>query len=1345
MNSANLKFLDEKLAEAKAYWMEKLSGSSAASGLMLDFERPAIRNDHRESLDIRIARETQEKLLKVCGGSEPLVLTILVATLKVCIFKYTSVEDVIVGTPIHERYKETALLNKLLILRDHLRADMSFRELLTQVKQTISDAYAHQKYPLGRILDLLGIEPADNRAPLFDAGVVLENINNRDHLRGVKNDFALIFKLHDGELSGVIEYDPALFERATMELFLEHYTTALRSALDSPDADIDSIELLSEQKKSELIYDFNSTAREYAGEPTLHRLFEAQVARTPEATALLFHHQPTSYRQLNDAANQLAHFLLAAGCFPGQRAALLLARSPQAVIAMLACLKAGLPYLPLEPAHPVAKTAAILADAAPAIVLTQTELADRLPEGGAQVICLDTQAEALQALPTTDLQRPASPDDLAYLIYTSGSTGKPKGVRIQHAALVNYLCWAREVYTDGQALSFPLYSSLAFDLTVTSIYTPLISGGRLVIYDSPAKQAVLEVVQDNQVDVLKLTPSHMAMLRHAEHRGSRLRRLIVGGEALTSQLCAEVQASFGGELRIFNEYGPTEATVGCMLYEYEAGRDRRRAVPIGRPAANTQIYVLDERRRAVAENVVGELYIGGRGLADGYEEMGRESRERFVENPYRAGERLYRSGDLARRLVNGELEYVGRSDEQVKYHGQRVELGELRAVLNRHEQVSESVVMVKRDERGEEVLVAYYVSRQEVNAGQLREWMRQEVAEEVVPGMYVHLKRMPLTLNGKVNYEGLPGIEEARERARQSYVAPGSAAEEEVAKIWGEVLGIGEVGVNDNFFDLGGHSLIGARVMSRVREVFKVEASLQSLFAHPTLGEFAKVIEASLGQKQDNVVPPIKPVSRDQELSLSFAQQRLWFLNQLEPDSPFYNVSSNARLAGPLNVAALNHALSEIIRRHESLRTNFVVVKARPIQVISPAQPFAIEFIDLRELPEAAREAEASRRINEQAQKPFDLGRDRLLRASLLRVGENEHVISITMHHIITDGWSMGIFFRELTALYEAFASDAPCRLSAPAVQYADYACWQRERLTDEVLDEQSAYWKRQMAGAPATLELPTDYPRPLVQSFRGATRAITLSEPLTQSLKALSRQEGATLFMTLLAGFQLLLHHYSNQPEVVVGTDVANRNQLELEEMIGFFVNMLPLRVDLSGDPTFRELLARVREVALGAYAHQDLPFDKMVEQLQPEHTTAHPPLFQAVLVFQNLPVEAVSLPAGLTLTPVGYDIRTAKFDLLLTAWEDRDQLRGSFEYNVDLFEPTTIKRMADDLEAILSHATDDPGVRLSHVREQLAEAHRQQRQMKQDEFKAARRKSFERIKLKLADESRLKGEAEL
>ncbi|HEX8348925.1 MAG TPA: condensation domain-containing protein, partial [Hymenobacter sp.] len=676
--------------------------------------------------------------------------------------------------------------------------------------------------------------------------------------------------------------------------------------------------------------------------------------------------------------------------------------------------------------------------------------------------------------------------------------------------------------------------------------------------------------------------------------------------------------------------------------------------------------------------------------------------EKFIPNLYsdEPGARLYKTGDRARYLPDGNIEYLGRIDSQVKIRGYRIELGEIEETLRQHSAVRDAVVIARDDGSGNKRLVAYLVLNQDKlpSISNLRAYLQEKLPEYMVPAAFVMLESLPLTPNGKVDRRALSAPDTSRPLGEGAYVAPQTAAEEMLAGIWTDVLEVKQVSIHDNFFDLGGHSLLATQLISRLRDTFCVEFPLRGLFDSPTVASLSERLEALRRTEQGLVAPPLLPVEREGELLLSFAQARLWFLEQLEPGSYAYNMPAAVRLTGSLNVAALEQSLNEIVLRHEALRTTFRMVSGEPLQVIAPVLVLTLPLVDLRSLPEAQQEAQAERLATEEAQQPFDLAMGPLLRAKLLHLSEAEHILLLTMHHIVSDGWSMGVMIRELAALYKAFSMGKPSPLPELPIQYADFAHWQRQWLQGEVLAAQLFYWQQQLAGAQTVLELPTDRPRPAVQTFRGATQFLALPNPLSQKLKTLSQRSGVTLFMTLVAAFQTLLYRYTGQEDICIGSPIANRNRSETEELIGFFVNTLVLRTDLSENPSFQELLGRVREVTLGAYAHQDLPFEQLVEALQPERNLSHPPLFQVMFVLENAPMPTLELP-DLTISSLERKTSTAKFDLTMSMEDTEQGLVGSLEYNTDLFDAGTISRMLEHFQTLLEGIVANPEQRLKNL----------------------------------------------
>jgi len=898
-----------------------------------------------------------------------------------------------------------------------------------------------------------------------------------------------------------------------------------------------------------------------------------------------------------------------------------------------------------------------------------------------------------------DRIQPLRPRNLAYVIYTSGSTGTPKGVAITHAGLKNFALSQANAFCASPQSRILQFSSISFDASIFEIGIALVSGSQLVIAPRGCLGEELSaLIVKNEVEIAILTP---AILRTIEDQ-INLATLAVGGDRWSYNDVGDHIAA----TQLVNAYGPTEATVCATVSDQVVDE---RVIPIGRPIWNTRVYVLDQALEPVGIGVSGELYIGGVGLARGY--LGRSglTAERFIANPFgESGARMYRTGDLARWRTDGQLEFLGRIDHQVKIRGVRIEPGEIEAALCAHPSIASAAVIAREDEPGDRRLVAYVVAsaHDAVPGGaELRTFLSRTLPDHMLPAAFVQLARLPLTPSGKVDRRALPAPEG---RSGDAHVAPRTPVEEVLASIWAEVLRLDRVGVKDNFFELGGHSLLAMRVVARVRDAFKIELPLRVLFDGATIAALAVHVDAERRAGLGLQVPSLVAQSRPVRLPLSFAQERLWFLDQLQPGGSEYNIPWSVRLEGALNVAALEGSIGELVARHESLRTRIVTVDGQGAQVIEGAGPFRLPIVDLSPRPAEEQEAESLRVMRAEALEPFDLERGPLLRTCLLRLAAEEHVLLVTMHHIISDGWSMGVLIRELGLLYLAFSQGRPSPLPALPVQCADYALWQRGWLQGEVLERQLAYWKERLAGSPAALELPTDHGRPVVPSFRGKQLAFALSAELSAALVDMGRRRGATLYMVLLAAFQLLLSRWSGEDDIVVGSPIAGRTQRQTEGLIGFFVNTLVLRTELSGEPSFVELLERVKEAALGAYAHEDVPFEKLVAELQPQRDLSRQPLFQVMFALQNLPQEKLNLP-DLRLSLVERGQGSAKFDLFLQLTEGPGGLTGILEYATDLFEQAMVERLVGHFRTLLEEIVADPERRVSEF-DLLSKAERHQ-----------------------------------
>jgi amino acid adenylation domain-containing protein len=1320
----------EVLERQLTYWREQLAGAPPLLELPADYPRPAVQSFRGAHQVLTLSESLSTAVKTLTQRSGVTLFMTLLAAFQSLLSRYSGQEEIVVGTPIAGRNRtETENLIgffiNTLVLRTNLSGDPSFAELLRRVREVALGAYAHQEVPFEKLVEELQPERDMSRTPLFQVMMVLQNAPMAEtaQIEGLqvsgmggesgsaKFDLTLsVSETGDGRLQTLWEYNTDLFGSETIARMMSHFEVLLDGVVDNPDQQISELTVLGDAEQEQILVDWNSTAVEYPRSKCIHQLFEEQVARTPGAVALVYEQEKVTYSELNEKADRLAHYLQSLGVGPESLVGLCVERSVEMMVGVLGILKAGGAYVPIDPAYPAQRLSFMLADAQVSVLLTQEHLVESLPEHGAMVVCLDGarkhewEAET-STYPSGKVECEATADNLAYMIYTSGSTGQPKGAMTTHEAICNRLQWMQEAYQLDATDSVLQKTPISFDVSVWELFWPLMTGARMVLARPGGHKEngyLVKLMAEEEVTTVHFVPSMLqAFVEEDGLEGcERIRRVICSGEALGKGLQDRFMERLGWA-ELYNLYGPTEAAVDVTWWRCrpESGR---RAVPIGRPIANLSIYILDHAMKPVPVGVSGELYIGGVGLARGYRGRAELTAERFVPHPHSAepGGRLYRTGDVARYREDGEIEYVGRMDNQVKLRGYRIELGEIEAALATHVNVEEAAVLARQDESGDKRLVAYVVNRENaaVTSGELRDHLAGQLPDYMVPSRFVMLARMPLTPSGKLDRRALPAPDQSRPEMEGQFVGPCSPVEEVLTGIWSGVLRIEQIGVNDNFFELGGHSLLATQVISRVRESFGVKLGLRVLFEHPTVRGMAAAIGETQRADRGMEEPVIARVSREEELPLSFAQQRLWLGHQLAPGSSAYHVSNAVRLAGGLDVGSLEQALSELVRRHESLRTRFVLIDDEPVQLISPAGLLALPVTDLSMLPELDREASVRSLAIEQAQQLFDLEQGPLLRVALLRVGAEEHVLLITLHHIICDAWSLGIISREIATLYDAFSAGRPSPLPELPIQYVDYAYWQRRQLLNDGQELQLDYWKQQLAGAPVVLELPKERPRPMVQSFNGARESFQLPLSLSRSLQELSRREGATLFMTLLAAFQLLLSRYSGQEDIVVGTNVANRQRHDLEGLIGVFINNLVLRTDLSGNPSFKALIGRVREVCLEAYAHQDTPFEKLVEVLQPERDSSYPPLFQVMLTLQNTPEQKIQLP-GLTANFVEFDHVTARADLMLNMSETRQGLFGVLEYNTDLFDASTATRTLKHFEALLEDVVAHPDKDLKSI----------------------------------------------
>jgi len=1244
---------------------------------------------------------------------------ILLSCWAVLLSRMTASPDITIGVTFDGRTDEEleeslGLLAKSLPVRCRMGEETTFGQLLRAVEEATGEAREWQECFAWELVE--GANSEGQRQDRLSFGFEYYQepppFDGSDFSLTIREQYACIepykIKLVCGRAADALllelNFDSRLVSEQEVSLIARRYEKILESVSEHPQTPLARLDIVSPSERQQILEEFNQTERMFETDVHLHNLFERQAEQSPGQVAVVFESERVTFEELNKRANQLAHYLRRRGVRSDEPVGLCLERSVDMVVGMLGILKAGGAYVPLDPTYPQQRLEAMQQGVSAKVMVCHDRTAGKLGRGAAQVVSLDGDRTEIEKESTLDLPDVARPLGLAYLIYTSGSTGVPKAVMITHRAIVNHMKWMQEEFPLDSSDRVLQKTPFSFDASVWEFFAPLLSGAELVMARPGGhldSRYLVEAVKEERITVLQLVPTMLrAMLEEDGIRECKsLRRVYSGGEALSVELQKRCEEAM--EASLYNLYGPTEATIDSAFWMCEKN-SQSETVPIGRPIANTCAYILDRRLQEVPIGMIGELFVSGEGLARGYFNNPALTAERFIPDPYskKGGERLYRTGDQARYRLDGAIDYLGRGDHQVKIRGYRVELGEIESVLEQHDAIKEAAVLVRDDKSGERAIVAYLVLRQDetITTGEVQEFLRTKLPDYMVPSRCVVVERFPVMPNGKTDRNALLAIEPESIRTEADDAYTLSQVEEMLAAIWQQVLKVETVGRDENFFELGGHSLLATQVVSSIREFFQVELLLEMLFNNPKLKDLAQRIEEQLSAGNRLQATPITRVPRTAALPLSFAQQRLWFIHQLYPDSPAYNLPIAVRIQGDLNLAALEKSLGEIVRRHEVLRTTFKTINEATVQVIAPNQPVVITRHDLRERAEPDRENEAQQIVAEEARKPFDLATGPLLRATVVLMGEEDHIVVLTLHHIVFDNWSSGILVKELGALYEAFSKGEPSPLTELPIQYADFAVWQREWLQGEALQAQLDYWKKKLAGQLPVIKLPADRINPSASTFNGRERAVLLTEDLSRSLKQLSNQEGVTLFMTLLAAFKTLLYRYTGQDDVVLGSPIANRTRSETEGLIGFFVNNLVLRTDLAGNPSFRELLGRIRKVTLEAFAHQDLPFEKIIEELQPERDLSHTPLFRIMFAYQNAPTSALNL-SKIKLSAYKADKGTTVLDLLLAVTESKHGLIAHLSYNSDLFEDETIEFMLAQYRMILEQAAAQPEVRLLNI----------------------------------------------
>ncbi|MCP5108143.1 MAG: amino acid adenylation domain-containing protein [bacterium] len=1276
----------------REYWLQKLSGGPVKSSFPYDFstgttgERTAAASVHKFNFQPGLFAKTQ----KLSGGIDLKLQMILVTALTALLHRYTPGNDILVGVPILKQEKEADFINRVLVLRNGVNEGITFRELLIQVKDTVIEAADHQDFPMEVLPDLLKIPVYGDDFPLFDTVFLLENIHDKDYLKGFLYNMLFCFRRLETGIEGSVEYNSRLYGEETVVRLTNHFMRLLDQALSDVNAPLTGIDILTEAERHQLLTEFNGEELEVPQDKTFQQLFEEQVERTPGNTAVVGPGSQLNYLELDEKAGQLAAVLREQGVGSDTIVAIQIHRCVEMIVGVLGIMKAGGAYLPIDPDYPQDRIDYMLADSNAKIVLD----ADSLSKSPLERALEGPRRGTPKGWGVSTLAH--SPENLAYVIYTSGSTGRPKGVMVQHDHLVNVaMGWRKEYRLQEMDVNLLQMASFSFDVFAGDLARTFLNGGKMVINPDAAvpPETLYDLITTHRVTLFESTPSYIIpFMDYVYENGlamDSLQLLIFGSDSCPVRDYKRMLERFGDRMRIVNSYGVTEATIDSSYYEEAAGGKvpALGSVPIGSPLPNMQFYIMDAHQNLLPIGVVGELYIGGASVTRGYLNNPELTDQKFISTPLpllnvnrdtRSSTPLYRTGDLARWLPpagvpsKGSVEFLGRIDNQVKVRGYRIELGEIESRLLEHPHIKEAVVVNKEEESGDKFLCGYITTAEPVKSEDLRDFLARSLPDYMIPWFYVHLEQLPLTPNGKVDRKGLP---EPESSGTQEYVAPRDGREQGLVEVWSRVLAVepGQVGIDTNFFDLGGNSLKAIIMTARIHKAFNVKLELTDIFKLQTIRELALLI----GSAGEDRYTPLEKAPEKEYYQLSSPQMRLYIVQQGDPANTGYNMPFTLILEGDLDREKLEEAFRQMIRRHESLRTSFHMVDDVPVQKIHRDVIFEIS--------------------GDIGVRPFDLSQPPLMRTGLEKTGRNSHIFMLDLHHIITDGISTGILIRELSALYDGAV------LPELKIQYKDFSEWSHHAGQKERIEKQGQYWREIFSVPVPVLELPTDYTRPAKQSFEGETLEFRVSEDDARALDRLASEEDATLFMALLALFYILLAKASGREDIVIGTPIAGRGHADLEHVVGMFLNTLALRNYPAGEKTFSEFLREVKTNTLAAFENQDYPFEDLVEQAGIKKDPSRNPLFDVMFMFrggQGMSAHIDDIPrvelTGLKLKPYFQKAKTSKFDL--TLWAD-DNGSFTFEFCTKLFKKETIETYGESFKRIITSVLSGSGVKLSDM----------------------------------------------
>ncbi|WP_128895654.1 non-ribosomal peptide synthetase [Longirhabdus pacifica] len=1305
-----------------SYWKKQLSGDIPLLSLSDPSHHVTVDQDVGAAQTFTLPATLVHSLKQISDQAGCTMFMTLLTIYNIILARYTGENDILVGTPIANRTVEEVepligFFVNTLVIRNDLSGNPTFLTLLQQVKERCTDAYANQDVPFEKIVQEIVSDRSLHQTPLFQTFFVLnqplegvvEQSDLKLHFQQLDTNtakFDLSMMLHEdhGQLIGKLEYRISLFSEIFIQSMIGHFFRVIEQVVEHPTYPIHKLAMLTSDEQHRILFDWNQTNVKRDEHQLVHTLFEAQAHRTPDAHAVVFKEQSLTYKQLNAQANRVAHQLLHNGFKVGDYAGLCMEKSLEMVIAMLAIVKAGGAYVALDPNYPEQRLHWMMEDADLKIILTCQSVVDQIPAHSGMTMVIDgmQETEEMKLFSTENPCQEMNQEHAVYVLYTSGSTGKPKGVEMPHRALVNLLLWQENHFYSSKQATTLQFASVNFDVSFQEIFSTWCTGGTLIIPEEHVRKdfsSLLSLLQEQQVERIFLpfvAFHHLAEVAVRENVALQIREVISAGEQLQITPAIRSWMTTLPDCVVQNQYGPSETHVVTSYQMSGNPMDWETFPSIGYPIDNTSCYIVDEFGQPVPVGVAGELYIGGMSLARGYVNRPTLTDEKFLPNTFldEAGQKMYRTGDLARFHENGAIEFLQRIDQQVKVRGHRVELGEIEAALLAYDFVREATVIVREDIPGDRRLVAYFTVAEEKESEldlHLQAWQKRlenKLPEYMIPSTFMVLDRMPLSPNLKLDRKALPKPEREYVHDENKYVTPETETEQVIAQIWGDVLHVERIGKWDHFFELGGHSLLATQAISRMNTSFSIRLPLKELFEHPTCAALAAQVDEHLLHTTEDTAP-IKPVSRQQHLPLSYSQERLWVLHQLLTDQSAYNMPGAIRFQGEIHVEAMKKALQHIVDRHEVLRTTFQSEQEKAVQIIHDSFTLEIPTIDLSSFTKIQKEEQLQQRMLQEATFIFDLVEGPLIHFTILKMDEKEHILLINMHHMISDGWSIHLLINDFTTLYKDFSTESEISLEPLPIQYADYAVWQREQL-HRSLQEQIKYWEKKLGDGVPPLQLPTDYSRPSVQTYEGSSIRFVLPSSLTKSLKAWGNKHDATLYMVLMAAFQALLYRYSGQQDFAIGTPVAGRQHQDLEKLIGFFVNTLVITSDTNSNVTASQLLGRVRQTTLAAFEHQDVPFEYIVKQLHNNRDLSVSPLFQVMFALQNVPSTDMKLE-NVRISQIPYQSQTAKFDLTLSMTEEEHCLTGVMEFNKHCFRPESIQSMIRHFQMILEHMIKD------------------------------------------------------